>query len=46
MIQYCYRFNIVVNDNIEEAVISACHIMSLKVLQPYITFIKLQSVEP
>ena len=45
MLRYCYRFNIVVNDNIEKAVISACHIILLKVLQPNITF-KLQSVKP
>ena len=45
MIQYCYHFNIVVNDNIKKAVISACHIISFKVLQPNITF-KLQSVKP
>ena len=38
MIRYCYRFNIVVNDNIEKAVISACHIISLNILQPNITF--------
>ena len=37
MIQYCYCFNIVVSNNIKEAVILACHIISLKVLQPYIT---------